>query len=319
MAGLAIKRIMGTKGRMAIPTTPEKYEVEFMYRASLFRSGGPSRGFSIVAAGMLCATGVSTGPVWAQAGQTLAPHRAVYEMKLGDTEEQSGIAGLNGRMVYDFSGSACEGYSVNFRFVTQFQNQDGGSQITDMQTTSFEEPEAESYQFLSKTYVDQKLVEETRGTATADARKKTVELKQPSEKSLDISPEVLFPTEHLLSIMKAAEEGVRFVAADIYDGAETGEKVYATTTVIGAENKSQETSGDEGPAAPLADMRYWPVTVAYFDPGSDDATGEVMPVYQLSFWLYENGISRHLKLDYGDFSIKGEMSSLELYDVTDCP
>jgi len=252
-------------------------------------------------------------------GHKLVPHRAVYDMKLGDTEEESGIAGLSGRMVYDFSGNACEGYSVNFRFVTEFQDTNGGSQITDLQTTSFEEPKAESYQFLSKTFVDQELVEATRGTARAGSGAKTVELKEPSEKSLEIGKEVLFPTEHLLAILKAAEEGVHFLAADIYDGAETGEKVYATTTVIGAKTLSPVKAGSTGPEAPLAGLSYWPVTVAYFDPSEENATGELLPVYQLSFWLYENGISGQLKLDYGDFTIKGQMASLELYDEADCP
>ncbi|WP_209001084.1 cell envelope integrity EipB family protein [Stappia sp. BW2] len=253
------------------------------------------------------------------AGFKLVPHRAVYDMNLGDSEEQAGIAGLNGRMVYDFSGSACEGYSVNFRFVTEFQDTDGGSQITDLQTTSFEEPSAESYQFLSKTFVDQKLVEATRGTARNGKKVRTVELKEPKEKSLEIGREVLFPTEHLLTILKAAEAGVHFVAADIYDGAETGEKVYATTTVIGAKAVNDAKTDADHVDAPLSGKSYWPVTVAYFDPTSEDATGELLPVYQLSFWLYENGVSGHLKLDYGDFTIQGKMASLELFDETECP
>ena len=194
-------------------------------------------------------------------------------MKLGDTEEQAGIAALSGRMVYDFSGNACDGYSVNFRFVTEFQDTNGGSQITDLQTTSFEEPHAESYQFLSKTFVDQKLVEETRGTARAGGDTKTVELKEPSEKSLEIGSDVLFPTEHLLAILKAADKDVHFVAADIYDGAETGEKVYATTTVIGARAVNTLEAASGKPAAPLSGLTYWPVTVAYFDPSADNATG----------------------------------------------
>jgi hypothetical protein len=258
----------------------------------------------------------SAGP---SAGHRLVPHRAVYDMHLGDSEEQSGIASLSGRMVYDFSGSICEGYSVNFRFVTEFQDTDGGSQITDLQTTSFEEPRAESYQFLSKTFVDQKLVEATRGTARAGSGARTVELKEPSEKSLEIGREVLFPTEHLLEILNAAEKGVHFLAADIYDGAETGEKVYATTTVIGAKAESDGKADAVGQEAPLSGVSYWPVTVAYFDPSKEDASGELLPVYQLSFWLYENGISGQLKLDYGDFTIHGKMASLELYDETDCP
>ena len=255
----------------------------------------------------------------ASAGQKLVPHRAVYDMKLGDTEEQAGIVGLSGRMVYDFSGNACDGYSVNFRFVTEFQDTNGGSQITDLQTTSFEEPAAESYQFLSKTFIDQKLVEETRGTAHAGADAKTIELKQPSEKSLQIGSDVLFPTEHLLAILRAADENVHFLAADIYDGAETGEKVYATTTVIGARSVNQVEGKVDTPAASLKGETYWPVTVAYFDPSKEDASGELLPVYQLAFRLYQNGISSHLKLDYGDFTIHGQIAALELYEEGDCP
>ncbi|PVB63761.1 DUF1849 domain-containing protein [Labrenzia sp. 011] len=255
----------------------------------------------------------------AAAGHTLVPHRAIYDMKLGDTEEQSGIAGLSGRMVYDFTGSACEGYSVNFRFVTEFQDANGGSQITDLQTTSFEEPKAASYQFLSKTFVDQELVESTRGTVRAGADAKSVELTEPAEKSLEIGSEVLFPTEHLLAVLNAADEGVHFLPADIYDGAETGEKVYATTTVIGARTLSPAKADSDGAEAALAGLHYWPVTIAYFDPLEENATGELLPVYQLSFWLYENGISGQLKLDYGDFTINGRMTALELYDEVECP
>ncbi|MEM5584249.1 cell envelope integrity EipB family protein [Roseibium sp. AS2] len=253
------------------------------------------------------------------AGHKLVPHRAVYDMKLADAEEQAGIAGLKGRMVYDFSGDACEGYSVNFRFVTEFQDKNGSSQITDLQTTSFEEPNAESYQFLAKTFVDRKLVESTRGTARAGEGGITVELKEPSEKSVRIGSDVLFPTEHLLSIMKAADDGVHFVAADIYDGAETGEKVYATTTVIGTNARNDVAADSAGGVASLDGLAYWPVTVAYFDPEKDDASGELMPVYQLSFRLFENGISGRLNLDYGDFTIQGQMASLELYEETECP
>lgn len=254
----------------------------------------------------------------AAAGHKLVPHRAVYDMMLGDAEEQAGIAGLKGRMVYDFSGDACEGYSVNFRFVTEFQDKNGGTQITDLQTTSFEEPHAESYQFLAKTFIDRKLVESTRGTARSGEGAIAVDLKEPAEKSVSIGGDVLFPTQHLLSVMKAADDGVHFVAADIYDGAETGEKVYATTTVIGAKARNGGSAGQGDGAAPLADLTYWPVTIAYFDPSKDDASGELLPVYQLSFQLFENGVSSRLELDYGDFTIQGKMASLELYEETEC-
>ena len=57
--------------------------------------------------------------------------------------------------------------------------------------------------------------------------------------------------------------------------------------------------------------------VSYFDKSSKP--GEQLPVYAISFELYENGISRALVLDYTDFSITGEMTSLEIKKAKPCP
>ena len=48
-------------------------------------------------------------------------------------------------------------------------------------------------------------------------------------------------------------------------------------------------------------------------------TGEQQPVYAITFELYENGVSRALILDYGDFVLTGEMTSLEMKDTKPCP
>ena len=43
-----------------------------------------------------------------------------------------------------------------------------------------------------------------------------------------------------------------------------------------------------------------------------------MPVYTISFELYENGISRALRLDYGDFALKGDLKSLDVQAPSPC-
>ena len=65
----------------------------------------------------------------------------------------------------------------------------------------------------------------------------------------------------------------------------------------------------------------WPVTISYFEKQEekDDRGGEQTPVYSISFELYENGISRALVLNYSDFSISGEMTSLEMKKEKPCP
>ena len=63
------------------------------------------------------------------------------------------------------------------------------------------------------------------------------------------------------------------------------------------------------------------LTISYFDKvakRTDDQPGEQTPIYSISFEMYENGISRALKLDYGDFVIDGKMTSLEVLPAKAC-
>ena len=70
----------------------------------------------------------------------------------------------------------------------------------------------------------------------------------------------------------------------------------------------------------LAGLARWPVTISYFDKSkhTDDQPSEQTPIYAISFEMYENGISRALRLDYGDFVIDGKMSSLEVKKAKAC-
>ena len=277
-------------------------------------------GFVLARSAVLCVAGlVSLVPVGQAFAAGLVPHRAIYDMELDRAEDGTGISALNGRMVYEFSGSACEGYSVSFRFVTEFQDVSGGSQVTDLRSSSYENPKDASFQFFSQTYVDQKLVEKTRGTARQDDGTKTVELQEPGERALTISGKTLYPTEHLSKVIEAARAGKSFLGADVYDGSETGDKVYATTAVIGAPVTEDVPLSDE-PAAAISRIKQaeaWPVTIAYFDPAQEQ-NGEQTPVYQMTFLLYDNGISRQLKMDYGQFSLRGKLRQLELHEETGC-
>ena len=120
-------------------------------------------------------------------------------------------------------------------------------------------------------------------------------------------------------IIQAARDGQTILEFPIYDGSETGEKVYNSLTVIGREigpgerDLADAASGNKV----LAGLRRWPVTVSYFE--RNKPTGEQTPVYSISFDLYENGVSRTLVLDYNDFSISGVLKKIELKDSKPCP
>src|SRR5688500_14092733 len=112
----------------------------------------------------------------------LVQHRAVYDLKLSDASESSGITGISGRMVYELRGSACEGYTVRFRYVTQSDTREA-SQITGQQTTTFEGADGKSFSFATKSYTDQNLDKELRGNATRDPQGVKIPSDKPEPRS----------------------------------------------------------------------------------------------------------------------------------------
>ncbi|MGO7609328.1 EipB family protein, partial [Rhizobium ruizarguesonis] len=66
-----------------------------------------------------------------------------------------------------------------------------------------------------------------------------------------------------------------------------------------------------GNAGAFSKTAFWPVTIAYFN---ENAKSDALPVYRMSFKLYENGITRDLTMDYGDFVLTGKLAKLELLD-----
>ena len=259
----------------------------------------------------------ATAPV-SKIAAGLQPHRAVYDMTLGESDDDGNISGVTGRIVTEFTGSACEGFTTNFRFVSRIDDQEGGSRLTDLRTTSYEDAVGDTFQFVTQSYVDQKLSEEAKGVATRDGGDVVVDLAKPAQKQVTFQNGPLFPTQHIVKVIETAEAGDTILQADLYDGSEKGEKIFATTAVIGRAAAGADEAGlDDAKAVErLGAGARWPVRLSYFDTGGDRA--EQTPMYELSFLVYANGVTRKLELDYGDFTILGKLTSLEYLDAKPC-
>ena len=250
----------------------------------------------------------------------LAPHRAVYEIGLDNSRGGTTVSDMTGRMVYELTGSACEGYTQNMRFVTRMTNQDGAATVTDMRTSSWEDAFAKAFRFNSSQYKDTKLEEATDGDAnrTGPGGEVKVELSKPSKKGLRLKRDTYFPVQHSIALLAAARKGDRIFLADLYDGSEKGEKVYATASFIGrAKPAGYNRTLPVVPSAERLDaLASWPVSISYFEEGSEHK--DAVPSYELAFLYFENGVSRRLYIDYGEFSVRGELKSLTFLEPTKC-
>jgi hypothetical protein len=249
---------------------------------------------------------------------TLASHRAVYDISLLEAGDGTDVAGVKGRLVLEFTGSECAGYSSKLRFVTETEDADGDLQLTDSRSSTFETGDGRSLDFTNETYSGNILAEQSEGKASRGAGDVAVALTRPGEKRFVLKDSVVFPTQQMERIITSALDGDDFVSFEVYDGSESGETVYDTAGVIGKVSTAANDAGDEPMVAKagIAGMRHWPVTISYFD---QRGAGEETPFYTMSFVVYENGVGRTMRIDYGEFTLAGKLTGLELLPPAPCP
>jgi hypothetical protein len=288
---------------------------------SLRISSRGARSLALTTAALAFASGLAGGKANAAATTAFLPHQALYDLNLVKSRGSASIDSARGRILYSFSGSACEGYTSEFRQVSELNSGEGKVTLSDLRSTSWEDGAGKSYRFKIDTRMNDADSTPVDGVAERTGDHITVKLKQPESKTFTLDGDTVFPTEQIERIISAAKQGKSLLELTVYDGSDNGEKVYNTLTVIG-----QPIPGDRTVAAPdpstandvMKTMTRWPVTVSYYDHDAKAKDGEQTPIYAMSFELFENGVSRALVLDYNDFVISGTMGKFDVKDSKPC-
>ena len=246
----------------------------------------------------------------------LTQHRVVYDLALAKSGGSRSMEAARGRIAFEFTGDACEGYALNYRQVTVLESGETGARTSDLRTTTFESGDGKSLRFKTDSQMEGTKRSAVDGDAELQPGRLTVRLKQPKRETFSVGGNVLFPTAHMKHLIIAARGGETTLTVKVFDGSDDGRKVYDTLAVIGRRIDRGSGEGLEAAARQdgLVRLPRWPITLSYFAPGE----GERTPIYTISFDLYENGVSRALRLDYGDFALTGDLQNLELYPESAC-
>jgi hypothetical protein len=284
----------------------------------------PLRLIAVLAAGVTAfpaAAETPAPPVW------LAPHQAIYELKLADRSDD--IVGAEGRIAMALKNDTCGVYDLDYRFVARFQQEQEITQ-TDQQTISKENVSGTEFEFSTKTYVDGAPEKEVRGEARQERDATKVDMKEPEARSFAL-PLSRFPMQHTRELIEKAKAGETIVEARLFDGDDDSEKLLTSTAIItpnaAARTPTTETKPEDAAeaakaalqsaiATSLAGLRSWRINEAYFNSDSDP---DGLPVFRTSYVLYENGVSDDLKLDFGAYTFAGSLSKLDLLARSACP
>ena len=265
--------------------------------------------------------GFASGESQAAAGGAFLPHQALYELSLVKSRGSNAINSARGRILYNFSGSSCEGYTSEFRQVSELDSSEGKVTLSDLRSTSWEDGAGKSYRFKIDARTNDSDSSPVDGIAERTGDHITVKLTQPQAKTFTLDGATVFPTEQIQRIVAAAKQGKSLVELTVYDGSDNGQKVYNTLSVIGQPIKGEKAVTSPDPSISNEQMKSltrWPVTVSYYDRDAKTGDGEQTPVYAMQFELFENGVSRALVLDYNDFVISGALGKFDVKDSKPC-
>ncbi|MFO1038750.1 MAG: cell envelope integrity EipB family protein [Geminicoccaceae bacterium] len=248
--------------------------------------------FALIAAVMLPGVALAAPPV------DLLSHRAAYRLSLASSDNLGGIVSVRGALVLEWRAE-CDGSTSQQRLGFVADTDEGQNFAYDVRFSSWESNDAKKMRFATRSFDDNKLKEEFRGSATIDPEKGEVRYEVPSGKVVSLPAGTVFPTRHIVDLIQAAKAGERFVAREVFDGAGP-DAINRVTAVIGQPRQVKL-------AAEAGEETRWPVSLAYYE--NDEGDGS--PTFQISFQINEGGVLNDVRLDYGEFSLKGELQKLE--------
>jgi hypothetical protein len=240
----------------------------------------------------------------------LASHRALYTLSLERSDADSGVTGASGTMAYEM-GETCDMWTVEQRYRLKMGYAESPDVTIASSLVSSEAKNGLRYRF---DHQESRAGEEekTAGTAKLDGEDKggAVEFDKPSDKKIKLPPHLLFPTAHTAMLIDKAAAGENFVSKQIFDGGEADVPVLVSA-VIGAKI---EPDPELAKKSPLLDRPGWRVRLAFFPP---DQKVE-KPDYEISLVLLDNGVSRDMVIDYGDYAIRAKLDDIEALPKPGC-
>jgi hypothetical protein len=247
----------------------------------------------------------------ADAAQVL-PHKAIYDLHLSRTQINSSVTQAEGFFEFEW-GDACSGWTVVHQTRLKIDYSDGRRLDFGASHKSWESKDGKSYQFFIKRNYNGSPVEEVRGEASlgdGDARG-TAHFSLPEERDVTLPKGTIFPTQHSIELLQAAEREELPLWRIVFDGSGNDGFFGISAALMQSYPPGEDLSEIAGR---LSAERSWQMQLAFFD--LKNQTGE--PEQEQSLRIFNNGVVDELELDYGDFVVKARLREFRPLLVPDC-
>lgn len=241
----------------------------------------------------------------------IVPHKAAYVFETVSVEPGGGVADVTGGMTFEWT-DACEGWALNQHYLLRISGSDGSEMDISTSNVTWEAKNGLRYRFNIKRGRNGTLVEDLRGDAKLDAEGAagSVKFEKPDSQTIKLPAGTKFPTDFMISQMRAAVNGDRMGRELVFEGsAVEGPQSVATTFL-----PSRAADKSDLLKPPLGPNKIWPMYIAYFPADNVDGRAET----ELSIDVQANGVVTGFVVDYGIFKLKAKLAKIETLPETGC-
>lgn len=241
----------------------------------------------------------------------LLPHRAAYRMTLDHAGRGSGIIAADGAMAYRFA-RVCDGWTVENR--TRLRMTFDGGQVSETLWTfvSWESTDGRSFRFRATLEEGGRTLERIRGHATLDSDGAgTAVYEEPEPAEVALAAGTLFPTRHMVAVIRAAERGEGQLHRQVFDGS-SEDNPYLVNAHFGP--LPDDDRAAIAAATGLAELPAWWARFAFFP----ERSAETTPEFELGARFRADGVADRITQHFADFAITVHLQRLETLPEPDC-
>ncbi|MBO22737.1 MAG: hypothetical protein CMM26_10275 [Rhodospirillaceae bacterium] len=251
------------------------------------------------------------------AAVTHASHRAFYEISIDRVDAGSNIVDARGRMVTEWR-RACDGWLSSQRLLVSMAPGEGEPINSEVAMTSFEALDGTLFSFDSETRVGGETVEAVKGAAERDGPGKAgrAVYNEPRGVAVDLPADTVFPFEHTIAVIEAAEKGQLRVFSHYFDGSQP-ENAPMTANSLILDKARDAAEGTGNGFGEISAHKWWPVRLAMFASNAHKRLDEE-PEFEMTQILQDNGVVRRFEFDYGEFSLVAALIEIKEIDPPRC-
>lgn len=237
----------------------------------------------------------------------IAPHKALYKIEMVEKRSGAQVLNISGEMYFEWK-PVCGAWTTDHRFSLLYEYAETPPMRITSDFTTYERFSGDSFDFNSRRRRDGEVYEELRGHAAIKKNDAgSADFNLPAGLRFDLPAGTLFPMAHTVSVVRAAEQGKKFLNATIFDGSDA-EGPSEVNAFIGKKVDAMARITPSGAIAPsLINTPAWNVRLAFFPLKSTEADSD----YEMDVVMHENGVISDMYVEYKDFSVTQRLVALE--------